>query len=274
MSKASNLIMPIIRSSGVGRDGAGASPFLSLPYVKGFEGDTLSTLPAEWTQKSVSGLWTGTQGTAEVQSRIDGFGNDVPHTKAMFCQAHPTTNIGTSISMDLGKPIDASDGYRMSWYARHYNEASSGDDAAYFHAPLLSENGGEGEAWSNFYQKASSENVTYFEYYDGDAYALHGTSTAWNLLGTHSWHCFRGEINFAGGSASLGAWRDTGTWTNVYNCSDTFTALTGPTNLQYLCLGSAGSASSWKVYDSVQIAQVWIGALTDDWPTVGSIWSV
>jgi hypothetical protein len=256
------------------RAGGGGTP-PPLPLEVNFESASTGSIPNPWIQRGVQGIWSGTQGTAEVQNRVDGFSFDVPHTKAMYLEGNNTTNVGSSVSLDLGGPLDMSDGIRVAWYARHYNEAAGGDDAAIFFAPVFGSTGGDPQDFVRCHQQATSENWAKLQWYKDAAYVFNDQCNGtYTLQGTHQWHMYRWELNFAAGTGLLQSWKDTGSWTNDYGVTFTFTATTGPQNLRYLSLGSPGSSSTWKVYHHQQIAQVWVGALTDAWPTVGNIWSV
>lgn len=248
---------------------------LTLPWTKNFEGDTLATLPAEWTQQPINSIWTGTQNTAEVQARVDGFGADIPHTKAMFLGADHTANYGSTVSMDLGSTIDMSAGIRVQWYARHYNEDAGGEDAAIMYCPSFhSESDGTGD-FVRCHQQATSENYAKLQWYAGVGYALDDLNNGdWALQGTHSWRCYHYEIDFTGGYGVLRSYINNTPWANDYGVEFGFTPLAGPQNMRYLCLGSPGSDSTWKVFDSIQVAQVWIGNLIDAWPTQGEVWTV
>ena len=97
----------------------------------------------------------------------------------------------------------------------------------------------------------------------------------WGLQGTEKWFVYERQIDFENGTAHIHAARgQSGGWPTIYTESHSFAPMAGPTNLRYLCLSGFGSSSGWKVYDHVQIAQVWIGSLDDAFPTRGQIWTV
>lgn len=256
--------------------GGGAPAPFSLPFEINFEDATLGTLDG-WTQQGVDGIWTGTQGTAEVQNRIDAFGNDAPHSKAMFLEANKDTNIGSSISIDLGAPIDMSAGIRVAWYAKHYNEAAGGADAAIMLGPLLGDKGDDDQDWVRVHQQATSEEYARLQWILQDGtQKLNDQENEWMLFNTQSWRCYQYEINFAAGTGDLRCGNNSGSvpWSVDYIETFGFTPMVGPQNLQWLSIGSNGSSSGWKVYASLQIAQVWLGSLGDAWPVWGNIWSV
>lgn len=250
--------------------GGGGSPGgLVLPHVIHFDDDSLGAIVG-WTEEEVYAAATADVSRASptiVNTPIDQNGNYPAGSQSILLPGHHTTGVGSCITKILAGTIDMSAGFRVAWYMRHAHVTGSQDS---FRAmgPLFTKD--KTNDFIRTYMDNTSLNKTYMQHYEAQVASLDANDIT--IIDGDRWHCYRSEFNFAGGSWAHVAFRS-GDWVTADSINGAFAGYAGPTDKNILCLSNFGSTSTWTVFDDVHISQIWIGALTDAWPTVGGDWS-
>jgi hypothetical protein len=259
------------------RPGAVAAPapsYLTLPWTRHFDDDTIDTAGASIVDDVVVPLgWGGLRGGVLVKSVLIPPGQlALPnHSKSLRLYGDKDNNTGSGAKLPLGAAIDASAGVRWCWYVGSEN-AHAGNDSAKSYGAILYADDASNTA-IRMYHDGTTDQARFYAWVDGVTKADVSTNT-WNNVVLPRWYLLRCEANFAAGSVIMSGIRD-GDWATQEYTTLNFTAFAGPTKLDTVGFTNAGSASGWApAYGPQHIGQVWIGALTDAWPTAGAKWTV
>jgi hypothetical protein len=161
-------------------------------------------------------------------------------------------------------------GFRLSFYSKHDNTSGSQDTSIQI-APAFSTD--KTNDYVRVYLDNSSNNRCLWQWNESQVASLNYGQAGIVHQSTKNWHCYRLEFNFAAGTTLYAAYR-VNDGANLEYEAGSFTGLAGPTDKTILELSNFGSTSTWSVFQTYYIGTIWVGGLTDAWPSTTGAWTV